>query len=216
MSGNEFLIQQLLKEGWLKSPHLIEAFYQIKREDFVPAEEKEYAYLNEALPLMAGQTISQPLVVAFMLELLDPQYGEKILDIGSGSGWTSALLGYLVSHQSFKSKKEAQPGRVIGLEIIPELKIFGENNVKKYNFIKKGIVEIFCLDGKGGYPKEAPYDKILVGASGEEIPKTLVKQLKIGGRLVMPVKESIVKIEKKGDSTYQKEEYPGFVFVPLV
>ncbi|MGC8851948.1 MAG: protein-L-isoaspartate O-methyltransferase family protein, partial [Minisyncoccia bacterium] len=92
MLKNQQLVLSLIEDGWLKTPQIIEAFLNIKREDFVPDNEKEIAYLNTALPIGFNQTISQPLVVAFMLELLQPQKGEKILDIGSGSGWTTALL----------------------------------------------------------------------------------------------------------------------------
>ena len=86
------LIDNLIAEGWLKTPRIIEAFRKIKRVDFLPEDIKNLAELNEALPIGWGQTISQPLVVAFMIEQLDPQPGDKILDVGSGSGWTTALL----------------------------------------------------------------------------------------------------------------------------
>ena len=86
------LIDSLIQQGWLKTPEIIEAFRKIKRIDFLPEDMKDLAELNEALPIGYGQTISQPLVVAFMLELLQPKKGEKILDIGSGSGWTALSL----------------------------------------------------------------------------------------------------------------------------
>ena len=89
------LIDELIKDKWLKTPKIIRAFREIKRADFMPEDMKYLAELNEALPIGQGQTISQPLVVAFMMELLQPEEGDKILDIGSGSGWTSALLGNL-------------------------------------------------------------------------------------------------------------------------
>ena len=93
------LIETLIQEGWLKTPRIIEAFKKIKRADFLPAEQRPLAELNEALSIGQGQTISQPLVVAFMLELLQPEPGDKILDIGSGSGWTTALLAHIVSQK---------------------------------------------------------------------------------------------------------------------
>lgn len=200
------LIKELIDTGWLKTPQIIKAFSQIKREDFVSEEEKESAYINNALSINYNQTISQPLVVALMIELLSPQSGEKILDIGSGSGWTTALLAYLV-----KSK-----GRIIAIDIIPELVKFGQKNVEKYSFVKKGIVQFFCADGKLGYEKEAPYDKILISASAFEVPEELFKQLKIGGKMVLPIAESIVLIKKTSQNDYEKQEFPGFVFVPLV
>ncbi|MDQ5882761.1 MAG: protein-L-isoaspartate(D-aspartate) O-methyltransferase [Patescibacteria group bacterium] len=200
------LLKELEAEGWLKTPQIIEAFSQIKREDFVLAEDKDQAYLNDVLPLGFGQTISQPLVVAFMLELLQPSPGEKILDVGSGSGWTTALFSYLVKPK----------GKVIALEIIKELKDFGEKNVKKYNFVKKGIAQFILGDGKLGYAKEAPYDKILVSASSPEVPPELFQQLKIEGKMVLPLQENISLIQKTSQTDYLKKEYPGFIFVPLV
>ena len=202
----ENLIRELITSGWLKTPKIIKAFSQIKREDFVLEEEKEWAYINDALSIGYNQTISQPLVVALMIELLSPQPGEKILDIGAGSGWTTALLAYLVKPK----------GKVIALDIIPELVEFGKKNVGKYNFIKSGIVKFLCADGKLGYEKEAPYDKILVSASAFEVPQELFKQLKIGGKMVLPIEQSIVLIEKTSQNDYKKQEFSGFVFVPLV
>lgn len=200
------LINILIAEGWLKSLQIIEAFRKIKREDFLPKELKHLASLNEALPIGYGQTISQPLVVAFMLELLEPKVGEKILDIGAGSGWTSALLAEIVKEK----------GKVIALEIIPELVEFGRQNVEKYNFIKKGVVEFLCGDGTKGYEKEAPYDKILISASAKKFYKTWSEQLKVGGRIVVPIGGSIFLFLKISEKEFKKEEYPGFAFVPLL
>ncbi len=206
-SNENNLIDSLTKEGWLKTSDIIEAFRKIKREDFLPEEIKSMAELNEALPIGFGQTISQPLTVAFMLELLQPKKGDKILDIGAGSGWTTALLVCIVGEK----------GKVISVEIIPELKEFGEKNVAKYDFIKKGVVNYICADGSKGFKKCAPYDKILVSASSRsDISEELRGQLKIGGRLVLPIKDSIWLFIKNTKNDFQKKEYPGFVFVPLV
>jgi len=200
------LVDSLIKEGWLKTPRIIEAFRQIKRVDFLPDDIKDLAELNEALPIGYGQTISQPLVVAFMIELLDPQPRDKILDVGSGSGWTSALLAEIVGEK----------GKVIAIDIIPELVEFGKKNVSKYNFLEKGIVEFICADGSKGYQKEAPYDKILASASARELPKPWKEQLKIGGRIVTPIGSSIWLFIKKTERDFEEFEYPGFVFVPLI
>ena len=208
------LIDSLIQEGWLKTPEIIEAFFEIKRADFMPASLADWpkdmqnlAELNEALPIGYNQTISQPLVVAFMIENLKPQAGEKVLDVGSGSGWTTALLAHIVG----------QEGKVISIEIVPELKEFGEKNVAKYNFIKKGIVESFCIDGSEGYKKEAPFDKILASAAAQgEIPKAWKDQLEVGGRIVCPVMSSIWVLEKKSKDEFEEIEHPGFAFVPLI
>lgn len=220
------LIDDLIKEGWLKTPRIIEAFRQIKRADFLPAGSEDLAELNEALAIGYGQTISQPLVVAFMLELLQPVSGEKILDIGSGSGWTSALLSEIVGEK----------GKVLAVEVVPELKEFGEKNAEKYNFTEKGIVEFICTDGSKGYKKEAPYDKILASAAiypvrnedsngANKLPSAWKEQLKIGGRIVTPIGSSVWLFVKKSSSfaeatkdkdDFEETEYPGFVFVPLI
>jgi len=205
-SNENNLIDSLIKEGWLKTPDIIKAFRNIRREDFVTEDTKNLAELNEALPIDFGQTISQPLTVAFMLELLQPQAGDKILDVGSGSGWTSALLASIVGKK----------GKVISVEIIPELKKFGEKNIAKYGFIEKKIVKCILGDGSEGFKKEAPYDKILVSASGKNFPEALKRQLKIKGRIVLPMQNSIWLFIKKSDNEFQKKEYPGFIFVPLV
>jgi len=201
------LIDNLINEGWLKTPRIIEAFRKIKRVDFLPDNMKDLAELNEALPIGYGQTISQPLVVAFMLEQLQPKEGNKILDIGSGSGWTTALLAEIVGSR----------GNVIAIDIIPELVEFGKQNVAKYNFIKKGVMEFILADGSKGYEKEAPFDGILVSASVQtEIPRAWKEQLKIGGRIVTPIGSSIWLFIKKTEKEFEEIEYPGFAFVPLI
>lgn len=226
------LIDNLIEQGWLKTPRIIEAFKKIKRVDFLPKGMENLAELNEALPIGYGQTISQPLVVAFMLELLEPKEGEKILDIGSGSGWTTALLAYIVSSQGNSkseirnpkqipnSNSQAPKGKVIGIEVIPELKEFGEKNIAKYNFIEKGTVECICTDGSKGYVEEAPLDKILVSASAEAVPMAWREQLKTGGRIVAPIGSSIWLFIKNppagGEMEFEEIEYPGFAFVPLI
>ena len=201
------LIDNLIQDSWLKTPRIIEAFQKIKRVGFMSEDMKKFAELNEALPIGFGQTISQPLVVAFMLEQLQPQLGDKILDIGSGSGWTTALLAEIVGKK----------GKIIAIELIPELKEFGEKNVAKYNFIEKGQVQFICADGSKGYEKQAPFDKILASAATVKIiPEAWKKQLKIEGRIVAPIDFSIWTFIKKSENYFEETEHPGFAFVPLV
>lgn len=205
------LIDELINNGTLKTPKIIKAFRMVRRQDFVRPEDKSLADADAPLSIGYGQTISQPATVAFMLEKLQPRAGEKVLDIGCGSGWTTALLAQIAG----------KPGKVYGLERIRELKDFAAANVSKYDFIKNGTVHIICSDGFYGLPEFGPFDKILVSAAAEEIPGELLKQLKAGGRLVMPVgkrfaSQSIVVMDKIADNKFKTKEYPGFVFVPLI
>lgn len=201
------LIKNLIDEGYLKSVRIIEAFTKVKREDFIPEEHKSDAHLNIPLTIDYGQTISQPLTVAFMLELLQPVRGEKILDVGSGSGWQTALLAEIIGPS----------GMVYAIERIPDLYKFGKRNVAAYGYQN---VKFICGDGTRGYKKAAPFDKIVVAAAAEiGIPDALLQQLKVGGRLVIPVgkyEQEMVVVDKFSDRDYHEKRYPGFQFVPLV
>ena len=199
------LINDLIKNGYLKSDEVIEAFSEINRMDFLPSELEAEAYSDVALPIGYGQTISQPSTVATMLELLEPRLGHNVMDIGSGSGWTTALLAHIVGHS----------GHVTAIERIDALREWGGKNVGKYDNLK-GVAEFQGGDGVLGFSEKAPYDRILVSASAVEVPKELKKQLKVGGKMVIPVKDSLVYIEKKSAEEFYEEKYPGFAFVPLV
>ena len=200
------LIKDLIYQGYLKTDRIIDAFSKVRRVDFVPVERESASQANIPLPIGQGQTISQPLTVAFMLEELGALPGDKVLDIGSGSGWTTALLAYIVGEK----------GKIIGMERFKDLCHFGMNNVSKYHLVEGGRVKIICADGSKGYVNEAPYQRILVSAAADEIPIELKKQLAVGGRLVIPVKNSIWTVEKISDKVFHEVEYPGFAFVPLV
>ncbi len=200
------LINDLIHKGYLKSDIIIDAFSEINRIEFLPKDFETQAEADVALPIGFGQMISQPTTVAFMLELLEPKRGQKILDVGSGSGWTTALLSYIVGKN----------GRVIGIERIDKLLEFGKENVDKFGYIKNRTAEMIFGDGSSGVPKEAPFDRILVSAEAESVPEELKRQLKIGGKMVIPLKNNVWYLEKKGENEFYKEEFPGFAFVPLV
>lgn len=200
---NKELFKKLVDEGYLRTPQIIGAFLDIDRKDFVPEEYKSEAYGDYPLPIGFGQTISQPATVAFMLELLQPQVGDKVMDVGSGSGWQTALLASIVGEN----------GSVYAVERISELCEFGKKNLQKYNF--KNIF-CFCADAAKGLPEHVPFDKIIAAAAGEAMPPAWLDQLKIGGHIVAPIQSSIWLYIKKSETEFEKLEYPGFAFVPLV
>lgn len=196
MNKEELLIS-LRKKGLSES--IIDAFNKVKREDFVPEHLIGYAYEDIALPVMEGSTLSQPSTVAFMLNLLDAKNNQKILEIGSGSGYVLALLS------------EINPnGKIYGIEILKELAIQSRNYLKD-----KQNVEIIMRDGSEGLGEFAPYDRILISASCPEVPTHLLQQLKEDGILVAAVKQSIFQIKKEKNGETLEKEFPGFAFVPL-
>ncbi len=203
------LVRELVNSAVLKTPTIIDAFDKIDRKDFVPDEIKEQAYLNVPLPINCGQTISQPLTLAFMLELLRPEPGNKILEIGYGSGWQTALLANIAS-------RDEKEGRVFAMEIIPELCDFGRKNIAKYDFIKSKIVNLRCVSALKGWVEESPFDRIISAASARKTPVAWKEQLKIGGRMVVPIGNSVFLFVKKSGTEFEENEYPGFAFVPFV
>ena len=201
------LVNDLIKDGYLKNDAIIEALEHIDRIEFVPREMELLVNADVALPIGYGQTIPKPLVVALMLELLDPQKGQKILDVGSGSGWTTTLLASIIGEE----------GRVISLERIKSLSDFALKNTDKYDFVKKGIAQFYSGDINEGFAQEAPYDRILVSPSvTDEIPQALKQQLKIGGKMVIPISNSIIYLERETEDDFFREEFPGFDFVPFI
>lgn len=211
MANNRDLIENLIKDGYLKASEIIEAFKKIDRKDFMPEDMKESAYLNEAQPIGERQTISQPLVVAFMLELLAIKPGEKVLEIGTGSGWQTALMAQILTQ---KKADNFEP--LISIERIESLHNFAKANISKYGFLERNEIKLVLADGSLGYGESAPYDKIIAAAAALEMPEVWKEQLKIGGRIVAPVKESIIVIDKITKDNIETKEYMGFSFVPLV
>ena len=203
MQSMQMLIDSMITSGMLQSPHIIDAFREIDRKYFVPESFEEHIYVDAPLPIGNGQTISQPSTVAFMLEKLEPEKGNTILDIGSGSGWTTALLCQIVGEE----------GSVTGLERMDELVEQGEENLEKLQF--GSHCRIQRAGEKLGLPDEK-FDRILVSASADEIPEELFLQLNVGGILVIPVRNSIFKFTKVSDTYVEREEFYGFVFVPLI
>lgn len=179
------------------------AFNKIERKNFLPSYEVSNAHFDVPIPIGFGQTNSQPSTVYLMLEWLEPDLGDKVLDVGSGSGWTTALLACLVGNK----------GSVFGVERIKELVEFGRENCKRLDIRN---AKFYLAGNEFGLKKYAPYDRILVSASYDEIPKSLIYQLKIGGKMVIPVNNDILEITKLSDNSLDIITHPGFVFVPLI
>lgn len=179
------------------------AFKNVKRVNFLPPEQARLADMDMPLPIGYGVTNSQPYTVRKMLEWLEAQLGEKVLDVGSGSGWTTALLAKIVGAK----------GKVYAVEIIPELVERGYQNVKSAGIRN---VKFFKAGSEYGLPKHAPYDRILVSAAATDVPPELLAQLKPGGKMVIPVGNDILEIEKNRDGNTETFPHHGFAFVPLI
>jgi protein-L-isoaspartate(D-aspartate) O-methyltransferase len=180
-----------------------EAMQVVDRRRFLPRRLRGFAVEDRPLPIGGGQTNSQPQTVRNMLELLDVQPNQRILDVGSGSGWTAALLGYLVGPE----------GRVIGVEIDPRLATWGAENVAGQDMHWVTIHE--AKEGVLGWPDEAPYDRILVSANASETPAELVDQLADDAVMVLPVRSEMLRLTNSGGGRSAVTRHGGYVFVPL-
>jgi len=199
----------LLKElGYIRSPKVERAMLTVPRELFVPDNVREYAYDDRPLPIGYGQTISAPSIVAHMTELLDPKPGDKVLEVGTGSGYQAAILAEIVT----------PGGHVWSIERIPELAEFAKRNLERTGYADR--VTIIVGDGSLGYEPAAPYDKIMVTAAAPKVPEPLIKQLKPGGRLVAPIGplpfQVLIVLDKALDGTISIRRDLEVVFVPLI
>ena len=207
------LLSRWKQEGF--DPKLLKAFEIVPREEFVPAEFREQAYVDQPLQIGFEQTISQPTTILIMLSLLDPStrpstqlgarsgQGPKVLEIGSGSGYVCALLAALGC-------------RVTGIEIVPELAVRVGRTLAKLGFDKS--VTVHAADGGAGWEEDAPYDRILISAGAPDVPRHLLAQLKDGGILVVPVgrvEQRMIVCRKKRGGEVTEEDHGAFLFVPL-
>ncbi len=187
------------------SPRVRAALVKVPRERFVTADEAPYAYLNTPLPIGHGQTISQPFVVALMTELLDLAPDSRVLEIGTGSGYQTAVLAEVASH-------------VFSLEVVPELAEQAKGRLAALGYAN---VTVRQGDGNLGWPEEAPFDAIIVTAGAPDVPPALVDQLKPGGRLVIPVgrwprSQTLTLVVKDAAGRVRSEGVLPVAFVPLV
>jgi protein-L-isoaspartate(D-aspartate) O-methyltransferase len=192
------LIETLKKKGF--SDKILSAFSKVNRENFVPENMLVHAQDDIALPIEDGVTLSQPSTIALMLSLLSPEQGQKILEVGSGSGYVLALLSEII-----------KDGKIYGLEINSRLAI-----KSKKVLINRSIIEIINRDGSVGLLEFAPFDRILVSFSCPDkyIPSRLIDQLSPNGTLIVPINQSIFKFTKT-NGVVSQEEFPGYAFVPV-
>lgn len=190
------MLAHLRAQGF--SSKVVRAFAKVPREEFLPEHLRELAYLDTALPLDRNSTISQPSTIAFMLEKLELARKQKILEIGSGSGYVLALLA------------EITRGEIYGVEINEILARKSAETLKRLGYNAK----VVHASGFDGLPSHAPFDRILASADFQEIPFHLVNQLKSKGIVVAPVGSAIVKLSRLNGKT-KVERYEGFVFVPM-
>jgi len=200
-------IENLVAIGRLKSPEVKRAIMSVKRELFVLPGYKEDAWVDTALPIVGKATISAPHMYAIMFEEAKLKKGEKVLEVGSGSGYGAALIRELVGKE----------GKVITMEIEPEVYDFAKKNLKKAGYTD---VKIVLSDGSIGYEKEAPYDCIIVTATAPEIPRVLIKQLRPGGRMLAPVggtyiNQKLIYVKKNEDGSLEERDVCDVIFVPL-
>jgi len=202
------LIKQMKQNGSIKSKDIEDAFLKVKREFFVYPSSEKIAYEDTPLSIGFNQTISQPTTIAIMLEMLKVEKKDKVLEVGSGSGYVLALLSDIVG----------KGGKVFGMEMVKELFEFSKKNLKKHEYSN---VKVFRKDGSVGLKEYAPYDKILISAACPFIPKSLFDQLKEGGRIVAPVgdkgTQTMQLMTKKNNLPVKEENIESyFVFVPLL
>ena len=196
--------RQLRRRGICETP-ILDAFLAVPREAFVDAGHAHLAYGDHPLPIEARQTISQPYIVALMIQAAGVKTGDTVLEIGAGSGYAAAVIGRIAA-------------RVIAIERQHELVDIARNRLRRLGHDNIEIVE---GDGTKGWRDEAPYDAILAPASGSHVPEALIAQLAPGGRLVMPIGDpgrvqELVKVTKQEDGVLKQENLGGVRFVPLI
>ena len=186
------------------APEVMSAMRNTPREEFVPEDLRPYAYDNGPLPIGHGQTISQPYIVALMTDLLQPAQEHYVLEIGTGSGYQTAILSQLVK-------------KVYSIELIKELAEAAAERLQRLHYLN---IETRTGNGYLGWPEHAPYDSIIVTAAASHIPQALIKQLKPGGRMVIPVglpymHQELMLIEKDEEDNTHIKDILGVAFVPL-
>ncbi len=203
------LVKRLLDYGYIKTEKVRQAMEKVPREEFMPEENKAYAYADQPLPIGKGQTISAPHMVAMICERLDLEGGMKVLEIGTGFGYNAAVI----------SETMGNKGHVYSIERHESLAEIAKENLKRTGYEEK--VTVITGDGTLGYEKEAPYDRIYGTASAPSVPEPLKEQLKVGGKLLIPVGEQsyfqdLMCIIKESENEFKQKSLGGVAFVPMI
>ena len=211
----EKLIQNLIKEGVLRSSRVIETMRRVPREKFLPENMRSYGAVDTPLPIGFSQTASAPHMVAIMNEALQLEIGHKVLEVGAGSGWHAATIADLVAP---RTAPRSEWGHVYTVEIVQGLSDFSRKNIMNSGYGDR--VSIIHGDGSVGYSEKAPYDRILATAAAPSVPKPLVEQLKPEGIMLIPVGslslfQNLIKLTKTRDGKTKEENLGGVSFVPL-
>ena len=203
------MIQELVKDGYVSSKEIIRAMGEIHREQFVLEEERSRAYENLPLSTGGGLFVSQPSTAGFLLELLKPKQGEKILVIGAGTGWIAGIIIAIIS----KEKKEGiQKGKVIAIEPDEESSHVATKNLERYSYISDGVAEVINDVWNSEKVLQGPYDGIIVLRGIKKIPQFWYDTVRVGGRIIVPIGESIFVKEKTSGTEFKTREYFGFNF----
>lgn len=203
------LAKWLAKNGYARTTAVKDALSHIDRAVFGTAEQKTEAYHNVPLSVGFGRFVPQPVTAAFLLELLEPKLGEKILVLGADSGWMTGLIAYIVMG---KANAEPHKGRVVVVEPVEQLSEIATKHLEHYRYISENIVEVVHADVHAGHMNEAPYDRIIGMIGTDEIPNAWKEQLRVGGRIVAQLGESILVLDKEGTSEFSERRYFGFQF----
>jgi len=209
------LVEELRRLGYIRSEKVYRAMLRVPREEFVPPEYRDLAYEDRPLPIGYGATISAPHMVAYMTELLDPDVGHRVLEVGTGSGYQAAVLAEIVAP---REAPRSAWGHVWSIERVPELAEFARRNLERTGYADR--VTVVVGDGSRGLPEHAPYDRIIVTAAAPRIPEPLVRQLAPGGRMVIPVgdlyDQVLVVVEKDLEGRVRVRGDLPVRFVPLL
>jgi protein-L-isoaspartate(D-aspartate) O-methyltransferase len=201
----ERMVKRQIEGRGIRDPRLLAAFREIPREEFASATFARQLYGDHPLPIQAGQTISQPYIVALMIEAAKISPGDRVLEVGAGSGYAAAVIGRIAA-------------RVVAIERHTELVEIARERMQRLGYDTVSVVE---GDGTLGWPPAAPYDAIVAAATGSHVPDPLVEQLAPGGRLVMPIGspggvQQLLKVTRRHDGSVEREDLGAVRFVPLI